>query len=55
MLEQAKTLGIPSLWLQPGAADDDTAAFIRESGLEDRVIYGGACVMVEGEGLLRDL
>jgi predicted CoA-binding protein len=55
LLEQAKALGVPSLWLQPGAADDEIAEYIKETGLEDRVIYGGPCVLLEGDDVLKSL
>lgn len=55
LLEQAKTLGIPSLWLQPGADDEGIVEYINENGLADRVIYGGPCVLVEGDNILKAL
>ena len=55
LLEQAKALGIPSLWLQPGADDETIINFIQENGLADKVIYGGPCVLREGPDLLASL
>lgn len=55
LLEQAKTLGIPSLWLQPGTTDESVEEYIKESGLSDKVIYGGACVMTEGDDVLKSI
>lgn len=55
VLKDAKELNIPALWLQPGAEDESVAAFIKESGLADRVIYGGPCLLVEGEGIRKSL
>ncbi|KAI0339973.1 NAD(P)-binding protein [Trametopsis cervina] len=52
LLEQAKVLGIPSLWLQPGADDETIHAYINENGLADKVVFGGPCVLRDGEGLL---
>ncbi|KAI0798566.1 NAD-P-binding protein [Irpex lacteus] len=52
LLEQAKALGIPSLWLQPGADDETIINYINENGLADKVIYGGPCVLREGPALL---
>ncbi|KAF8813894.1 NAD(P)-binding protein [Phlegmacium glaucopus] len=49
ILEQAKELSIPSLWLQPGAEDETVIKYIKESGLSDRVIFGGPCILVDGD------
>jgi predicted CoA-binding protein len=51
ILEQAKELSIPYLWLQPGAEDGDVLNYIKESGLSDRVIYGGPCILVHGDAI----
>lgn len=48
-------LNVPSLWLQPGAEDDTVKSFIRANGLEDKVIYGGPCILVEGDGVRKSL
>ena len=55
LLEQAKALDVPALWLQPGADDETVVNFINENGLADRVVYGGPCVLVEGDGILQSL
>lgn len=55
LLKEAKELDIPALWLQPGAEDEAVTSFIKENGLEGRVIYGGSCLLVEGEGIRRSL
>jgi hypothetical protein len=55
LLEQAKVLGIPSLWLQPGTDDESVVSFINENNLTDKVIYGGPCVLREGQELLASL
>jgi len=51
ILEQAKDLSIPFLWLQPGAEDQSVTEYIKNNGLSDRVIYGGPCILVEGDGI----
>jgi len=51
ILEQAKELSIPYLWLQPGAEDEAVLNYIKESGLSDRVIHGGPCILVDGDAL----
>ena len=55
ILEQAKTLNIPALWLQPGAEDEAMVAYIKDNGMADKVIYGGPCILVEGDGIMRSL
>ena len=54
ILEQAKALSIRALWLQPGAEDEAVVQYIKEN-LADRVIYGGPCILVEGDSILRSL
>jgi len=53
LLQQARELNIPSLWLQPGAEDDAVTSYIHANGLEDKVLYGGPCILVEGDGIWR--
>ncbi|TFY71626.1 hypothetical protein EVG20_g1374 [Dentipellis fragilis] len=55
LLEQAKALDVPALWLQPGAEDESVISYIRENGLEDKVIYGGPCILVLGDGIIKSL
>ncbi|KAF8637299.1 hypothetical protein AX16_010829 [Volvariella volvacea WC 439] len=55
ILQQAKELGVPALWLQPGAEDAAVVEFIKENGLSDRVILGGPCILVEGDGIRSSL
>ncbi|KAH9858908.1 NAD-P-binding protein [Lenzites betulinus] len=55
VLEQAKALNIPALWLQPGAEDAAVISYVKENGLEDKVIYGGPCILVEGDGIIQSL
>lgn len=38
-----------SVWFQPGAESPEIAAFVRERGLEERVIMGGLCLFVHGD------
>ncbi|KAI0027942.1 NAD-P-binding protein [Vararia minispora EC-137] len=55
ILQKAKDAGIPALWLQPGVADDAVITFVQENGMEDRVIYGGPCILVQGDGIRSSL
>ena len=40
-------------WIQPGAADEAVSQFIVDNGLEERVVWGGACILVLGDGVLK--
>lgn len=55
LLEQAKALSIPALWLQPGAEDASVIQYIQDNGLADKVIYGGPCILVEGDDIIKSL
>lgn len=55
LLAQAKELGIPAVWIQPGAADPTVIKYIQENGLGDKVVYGGPCVLVEGDEIIASL
>ncbi|KAF9023967.1 NAD-P-binding protein [Hymenopellis radicata] len=55
LLQEAKELDIPALWLQPGAEDAAVIEYIKENGLEERVIYGGPCILVEGDNIRSQL
>ncbi|KAI5119858.1 hypothetical protein M0805_000692 [Coniferiporia weirii] len=55
ILKTAKELGVPTLWLQPGAEDDSVRAYIEEAGLQDHVILGGPCILVEGDDIITSL
>ena len=55
ILQAAKDLDVPALWLQPGAEDDAVVDYIKESGLTDRVISGGPCILVQGDHILKSL
>lgn len=51
-LRTAKEMGIPAVWFQPGAYNEECVAFAEEAGMT--VVAGGpgegACVLVHGEG-----
>ncbi|KAJ7467146.1 NAD-P-binding protein [Mycena latifolia] len=51
ILQTALPLGVPAMWIQPGAADERVAAWVTENGMEGRVIYGGPCILVEGDSV----
>jgi predicted CoA-binding protein len=55
ILEEGKKQGVPAFWLQPGAEDDDVRAYITEAGLTDKVVLGGPCVLVSGDGIRKSL
>ena len=56
VLAEAKQLGIPAVWMQPGTFDDEVMAIAREDGAFEAVVGGeggrgdeGWCVLVDGE------
>lgn len=59
VLREAKGLGVPAVWLQPGTFNDEVVGFLGEAGFEAAVLgEGGAghegwCVLVDGEKALR--
>ena len=53
ILESAKELNIPVVWLQPGAEDEDVRKYINDAGLNELVILGGPCLCRDGYGILK--
>ncbi|KHN97039.1 NAD(P)-binding domain protein [Metarhizium album ARSEF 1941] len=61
VLEEAKKIGIPGVWLQPGTFDDAVLKLALEQGAFEYVVYGdggrghdGWCVLVDGERAMKD-
>lgn len=54
ILKEAKALGVPALWLQPGAEDDEVKQYVNDN-LSDRVILGGPCILVSGDKIAEAL
>ncbi|KFY01048.1 hypothetical protein O988_02941 [Pseudogymnoascus sp. VKM F-3808] len=57
VLEEAKGLGVPAVWLQPGTFDGDVMAYAKENfgvavGGEGGGGSEGWCVLVDGEAAL---
>jgi hypothetical protein len=52
ILQEAKRLSVLAIWIQPGAEDEDVVGYIKDN-LSDRVIYGGPCLLVEGDNIIR--
>lgn len=48
ILGEAEALGVPSLWLQPGAFDDRVMHRVKELEGKINVIAQGRCILVEG-------
>jgi len=55
ILQEGQKLGIPALWVQPGAEDEAVRQYITDNELSDKIILGGPCVLADGEGVLRSL
>jgi hypothetical protein len=61
VLKEAKEAGVPAVWLQPGAFDDEVLAYAEKefpgatvAGYEGGTVGGeGWCVLVDGENSLR--
>ncbi|KAK5987945.1 hypothetical protein PT974_12081 [Cladobotryum mycophilum] len=60
VLRDARTVGIPSIWLQPGTFDDEVLKVALEDGAFNAVLFGpggqggeGWCVLVDGDKALR--
>ncbi|KAJ9161762.1 NAD(P)-binding protein [Coniochaeta hoffmannii] len=57
VLREAKELGIPAVWMQPGSFDDEVLAFARSDEAGFRAVVAGDggrgdegwCVLVDGE------
>ncbi|KAL7932714.1 CoA binding domain-containing protein [Trichoderma chlorosporum] len=61
VLKEAKSVGIPAVWLQPGTFDKDVLDFALADGAFEAVVYGeggrgseGWCVLVDGGKALQD-
>lgn len=61
VLEEARKLGVPAVWMQPGTFDDAVLDLALAEGAFDTVVYGdggrggeGWCVLVDGERALKD-
>ncbi|KAJ2904762.1 CoA binding domain-containing protein [Zalerion maritima] len=62
LLKEARELGIPAVWMQPGSFDDEVESWARGEGGFGSVVAGdggmggeGWCVLVDGEKALRGL
>jgi predicted CoA-binding protein len=60
VLQEARELGVPAVWMQPGSFNDEVLLFAREEGAFDAVVAGdggrgseGWCVLVDGERALK--
>ncbi|KAG5950054.1 hypothetical protein E4U53_005525 [Claviceps sorghi] len=61
VLEEAKRLRVPAVWLQPGTFDDEVLTLALEQDAFESVVYGaggrgheGWCVLVDGEKAMKD-
>ncbi|KAG6810684.1 hypothetical protein H0H92_010772 [Tricholoma furcatifolium] len=53
LLKQARELSIPTIWIQPGAADQHVTDYIVANNLSEKVIWGGPCILQNGEHLIQ--
>ncbi|PFH56182.1 hypothetical protein XA68_16925 [Ophiocordyceps unilateralis] len=61
VLDEARKLGIPAVWMQPGTFDDAVLELALADGAFETVVYGdggcggeGWCVLVDGERALKE-
>ena len=45
--------GPKGVWFQPGAESPEIISYIKERGLEGRVIWGGACILEDGDEVMK--
>lgn len=48
LLDEAEKLGIPNMWLQPGAFDDSVMKRVKQLEGKVNIIAQGRCILVEG-------
>ena len=41
------------VWFQPGAENEAIQTYVVERGLQDRVVFGGPCVLVSGDAVMK--
>jgi predicted CoA-binding protein len=44
-----------AIWLQPGTEDVHVQEFVKEKKIQDRMVMGGACILVSGDGVRQEL
>ena len=54
LYSDGKERGPWAVWFQPGAENNEIAAFVKSHGLEDKVVYGGPCVLRSSRALLAE-
>lgn len=42
------------VWFQPGAEDEAIKKYVQDNGLEGKVVCGGQCILVSGDGLRKE-
>ncbi|CAE6462444.1 unnamed protein product [Rhizoctonia solani] len=55
ILKEGKELGVPAFWIQPGAENDEVRKYVIDAGLSEKVVLGGPCVLVSGDGIRKSL
>jgi predicted CoA-binding protein len=44
-----------AVWMQPGAESKSIEDFVKEKNIQDRVVMGGRCILVSGDGVREEL
>lgn len=52
ILNEAKSLGITKIWLQPGSEDQTVIEWIKNQENREEIIFGGDCILVLGGSML---
>lgn len=62
VLREARDMGVPSVWMQPGAFDDEVVTFATAPGAFENVVWGnggagheGWCVLMDGERVMKEV
>lgn len=49
----AAAAGPRGIWFQPGAESPEIIAYIKENRLEGKVIWGGPCILEDGDEVIK--
>jgi predicted CoA-binding protein len=50
---RTRSSGPKSIWFQPGAESEEIKQYVKEMGLEGKVVCNGECILEEGDDVLR--
>jgi len=44
-----------AIWFQPGAESVAIVGYVKSRSIEDRVIFGGPCILEDGDMILKEV